>query len=80
MKATMGKTHQIVMKIVKQLDSLMVRDISQAPEQAPAGEDGELEMPFEIPVPTFATQEDEIPTPEFEVAEKDEVDLKNTSS
>ena len=55
MKACMGDKHQVVIKIVKQLDSQMVRDITVKTtiDQWLAGEDSDGAI--EIPKPTFAT-------------------------
>ena len=55
MKACMGDKHQVVIKIVKQLDSQMLRDITKERkgDELMAGEDSDGAI--EIPKPTFAT-------------------------
>lgn len=47
MKAAIGNKHQVIIKIVKQLDELMIRDPDEKQEKI---DDEEME-PFEIPMP-----------------------------
>ena len=53
MKAAIGNKHQVIIKIVKQLDSLMIRDPYEEVEK---NTEEELE-PFELPVPSCLMME-----------------------
>jgi hypothetical protein len=52
MKAAVGNKHQVVVKIVKQLDELMVRDPYEPSQQSMIEEDS-----FEIPRPSYLDME-----------------------
>ena len=53
MKAAIGNKHQVVIKIVKQLDDLMIRDPSISPVSIENSFEEDLD-PFEIPMPSCA--------------------------
>ncbi len=57
MKAAVGNKHQVVVKIVKQLDELMVRDPYEPSQQSMIEEDS-----FEIPRPSYLDMEVSITT------------------
>lgn len=57
MKACMGDRHQVVIKIVKQLDTMMMRDINVPPMLELYQPEPPLDF-LDIPKPTFATSSD----------------------
>jgi hypothetical protein len=61
MKAVSGGKHQVVIKIVKQLDDLMIRDVSVPRLDTSISHD--YEMDFAIPVPSSVLMEDGISLP-----------------
>lgn len=58
MSACMGEKHNVVIKIVKELDSTMVRDITVAPATETYQPEPPLDF-LDIPKPTFATSSEE---------------------
>jgi hypothetical protein len=56
MKAAMGNKHQVIVKIVKQLDETMVRDPYEEEGGVEGMDDGEEEM-GEIPIPSSSMME-----------------------
>ena len=56
MKAAMGNKHQVIVKIVKQLDETMVRDPYEEEASLEGVDDGEEEM-GEIPIPSSSMME-----------------------
>lgn len=57
MKAAMGNKHQVIVKIVKQLDETMVRDPYEEEAGVEGVVDGEYEEMGEIPIPSSSIME-----------------------